>query len=70
VIDCASKLHASHWVAVNGTTNDLPQAEAKLATAANQCAASGVDLVIYPHFGLAYETVETTLPLPLKLKSP
>lgn len=70
VIDCASKLHASLWVAVNGTTNDLPQAEAKLATAADQCAASGVELVLYPHFGLAFDSVENTLPLLRRLNRP
>jgi sugar phosphate isomerase/epimerase len=63
VIDCAGKLHASLWVAVGGTTNDLPQVQDKLARVADQCAVSGVDLVLYPHFGNAFDTVEATLPL-------
>lgn len=70
VLAIAKPLHASLWVAVSGQTNETESVIALLARAAEQCAEYGVDLVLYPHFGHPYDTLENTLPVLEKLNRP
>ena len=70
VLAVAKPLHASLWVAVSGRTNEMEAVIALLKCAADQCAEYGVDLVLYPHFGHPYDTLENTLPLLEKLSRP
>jgi len=70
VLATAKPLHASLWVAVSGQTNEMETVIDLLARAADQCAQSGVDLVLYPHFGHPYDTLENTLPVLKKLNRP
>lgn len=70
VLTEAEKLNASLWVAASGAKTNLAQATALLARAADQCAKHHVQLVLYPHAGHPYETVEETLELLKKLNRP
>jgi sugar phosphate isomerase/epimerase len=70
VLAVAKPLHASLWVAVSGQTNEMDAVIDLLARSADQCAQFGVDLVLYPHFGHPYDTLENTLPLLKKLNRP
>ena len=70
VLSAAQSMHASLWVAVSGQTNEMPQVLELLARAADRCAAHGVDLVLYPHFGHPYDTLENTLPVLKTLNRP
>lgn len=67
----SAKLHAALWVVADGRhMQDVDATVKYLAMAADQCAAHGVQMVLYPHSGCVFQDTDEALDIRSRLNRP